>query len=62
MSTMRRPLGHKPAPAVADQESATAPRRTAAERAAKEELLPYTPASVAGASAGRRLLGEGPRS
>ncbi|MFB6823721.1 hypothetical protein ACFCXA_19260 [Streptomyces virginiae] len=62
MSTTRRPLGHGPVPAVADQEPPMAPRRTAAERAAADEFRPPAPASAAPASSGRRLLGEGPRS
>ncbi|WSC82735.1 hypothetical protein OHA56_40755 (plasmid) [Streptomyces virginiae] len=62
MSTMRRPLGHGPVPAVADQESPVAPRRTAAERAAQDELHLSVSESGISASSGRRLLGDGPRS
>ncbi|MFI8265584.1 hypothetical protein [Streptomyces sp. NPDC085665] len=62
MSTTRRPLGHGPVPAVADQEPLPAPRRTAAERAALDELRPSVPASKNSASSGRRPLGEGPLS
>ncbi|WP_371640991.1 hypothetical protein [Streptomyces virginiae] len=62
MSTMRRPLGHGPVPAVVDQESPVAPRRTAAERAAQDELRASDLASATSASSGRRPLGEGPRS
>ncbi|MFD3875500.1 hypothetical protein [Streptomyces sp. NPDC058623] len=62
MTTMRRPLGHGPVPAVTDQEPAVAPRRTAAERAAQDEFSPSVLASATSASFGRRPLGEGPRS
>ncbi|MFD5489498.1 hypothetical protein ACFWIV_28990 [Streptomyces virginiae] len=62
MTTMRSPLGHGPVPAATDQEPAVAPRRTAAERAAQDELWPSALASATSASSPRRPLGEGPRS
>lgn len=62
MSTTCRPFGHGPVPAVTDQESQVASRRTAAERAVQDELHLSVPASAISASSGRRLLGEGPRS
>ncbi|MFE5518345.1 hypothetical protein ACFQ9Q_11535 [Streptomyces virginiae] len=63
MSTTRRPLGHGPVPAVAaDQESPTAPRRTAAKRAAQDEFRPSVSETEISAASGRRPLGDGPRS
>ncbi|MGW6877411.1 hypothetical protein [Streptomyces xanthophaeus] len=53
MSTTRRPLGHGPVPVVADQEPPVAPRRTAAERAAQDELGPSVLASATSVSSGQ---------